>query len=56
MTDRELIEKALAGVKLVICPRCEGWGKIGLASFCCTCLDCKGRGLTTTNELEIARA
>jgi hypothetical protein len=51
---RELIEAALAGVAVTVCRRCHGWGIVGLPSLSSGCPDCGGRGLTTTNELEMS--
>ena len=47
-----LIDRALEGVRVVICSRCKGWGTIGLESMHCQCFVCGGSGKTTTSELE----
>jgi hypothetical protein len=50
---RELIEAAMAGVRVIVCWRCNGLGVLGLASFQCHCPVCLGCGETTTNDLEV---
>ena len=53
MNVRDLIEGAMDGVKIVICDRCNGLGRIGKGDFSCPCVFCMGCGETTVNSLEV---
>ncbi len=52
-SDHPLV-RALEGVRIVVCGRCKGLGRLGRASnpLRCACPECGGAGETTTNELE----
>lgn len=54
-SERSIIERAMAGVYLTICGRCEGAGEIGLPSLRATCPVCGGCGLTVTNQPKVER-
>lgn len=47
MDGLKLLRVALAGVRLIVCPRCDGEGRVGLKSLRATCPRCLGCGLST---------
>ena len=48
MTAADLIEDAMQGVRVIVCPKCEGIGE----TLEGPCDRCNGCGASTTNELE----
>lgn len=54
-SERALLRRAMAGVRIVPCGRCDAEGMIGLPSLRIPCVDCGGSHLTTT-RLEMDRA
>ncbi len=50
----DLIERAMAGVAVVPCGRCQGAGQIGAPTLRIACPQCRGCGTTTiTTQLEV---
>lgn len=52
MSALTLIGAVMAGVRVIVCPRCNGLGEVGLSSFRCTCPRCLGCG-ESTNGINI---
>jgi DnaJ-class molecular chaperone len=50
----QLINEAMADVRIVICKRCRGLGAVGLPSFRTTCPECGGCGETTRAGVDAA--
>jgi hypothetical protein len=52
--ERALIERAMAGVAVVPCGRCQGEGQIGAPTLRIACPVCRGCCVTTiTTQLEV---
>lgn len=49
----ELLERAMAGVSVIECPRCKGEGEIGAVTLRIPCPLCWGSKVTTTRRLEV---
>lgn len=45
----ELIDEAMAPLRIVVCPRCNGLGEVGLPTLRATCPDCGGGGEIVVN-------
>ncbi len=52
----ELIAQAMGGVRVIVCPRCNGLGEVGLPTLRATCPVCRGCGESTANVVEVDHA
>lgn len=51
-SELALIERAMAGVAVVPCGRCQGCGEIGAPTLRIRCPVCRGCGTTTQLEVD----
>lgn len=49
----ELIEEAMAEVRVVVCKRCNGLGEVGLPSLRAECPDCRGCGEIVADDIIV---